>query len=403
MRETSVGFAYESMAQEVIIGSGAISRLDSLVDVVREGSVGVIASRRAWESPLGEAVSERIGQVKYSIWNEVPVHTPMILVKEAAQEWSDRDVRLIIAIGGGSTSDFAKAVAMTLATGGNLDRYFSLRSADGKVVDHVLAAPLVPIVAIPTTLSGAEVTPGAGVTDLGIKHVLWDRGLIARTVLYETSGINQIPDDVIRTTGMNGVAHCVEAAYSSNGNDMGDVFAEQGLDLLIEGMLRTIVLGQHDPRANYALFAGAFMASRALSTARVCLHHAICHVLGARFEVGHGDVNAVMISHVVDFNLESSVEAQGALLAVVQRACARVLDVALVSTTLGDALREVERMIGAPTTLPEIGLATIDAGGVWEALSHERGLVFNPRVVGRSDVNHLLEQAGGTLRTVPEA
>ncbi len=387
---------HDAPAQRVVVGEGAVGELATDLARVPDGKVAILASPRAWDSPLGAAVADAVGRRRRVLWHDVPPHTPLAIAEEAARSWKDADVRLLVAIGGGSASDLAKAVSMALATHGDLEEYFS-RRAGGTVVDRKAECPVAPIVAVPSTLSGAELTPGAGVTRDGIKHVLWDEALAARSVLCETSAINELPAEVVQTTGMNAAAHCVEAVYSSRGNEFSDALAQRSLALLVEGMLRSLLLKERNARVGYALWAGASLAGQALAAARVCLHHAVCHVLGARYHVGHGEANAAMLGWVADFNRDASAEAQDVLLSVVRREALRVAEVELSAATLGEAIREVGRLIGGPTSLPDIGLATVDGDAVWDALRQERGLAFNPRPVEREDALELLRAAGATL------
>jgi alcohol dehydrogenase class IV len=392
MSEPSPALVNQTSVQRIVVADGALAQIQPVLNRWPGETVGVLGTERGLASPLGRALTEALSAQPSLQWTDVPPHTPLAIAQRIAHEWAGVDLRAVVALGGGSVSDMAKAVSVALATGGDVEQYFSRRIA-GKVQDKHLADRLVPVVAVPTTLSGAELTPGAGVTENGRKHVLWDEGIAARLIAYETSDLNDLPDELVRTTGMNAVAHCVEATYSSQGSVISTALAERGLSLVVEGMLRQLVLHERGPSTRYLLFAGSALAGQALSNARVCLHHALCHVLGARYGVPHGAVNAVMLGHVADFNAADSVEAQILCTEAIVAGYRRALSRSPEAGTLGPLLRTIERLIGAPVSLADIGLPEVDVDFVADALREERGVAFNPRPVGRADLDELFARA----------
>lgn len=401
VRTRSGTVRYETPHQRVEIGNGVVERLEEIVTELGAGVVGVLASNRNWRGPLGQRVALGLDALEAVVSNEVVPHNPLPEAVRIGREFAASGVRVIVSVGGGSASDLGKAVAavMTSVRAGteevDLGRYFARIRNDGSVADHTMAGQPVPLVAVPTTLSGAELTPGAGVTEHGMKRVLWDQALAARAVLYETSSLNELPDSIVATTGMNAVAHAVEATYSSMGNGIGDALALAGLERLAAGLLRYLAIGDRSEQAKTEMFTGAVLAGRALCVARVCLHHAICHVLGAHHGVPHGAANAAMLSHVVDLNEAGAAQPLALVAASMQSAAGSVLGTTFPASAPGAILREFESRIGAPTTLGQIGLTTVDVEGVVAGLREERGLAFNPVPVTDDDIRNLLQRATG--------
>lgn len=393
---------FASPRQEVLIGEHLASGLPARLASWGVTSVGVLASDRAATSAIGREVLAALDGdpgLRVVPWHDVPPHTSLDAVRRAASGVG-ADVGALVAIGGGSASDLAKGVAAALVAGDRLGDHFIRRRPDGTVEDHPLPGGLVPLVAVPTTLSAAEITGGAGITDGGIKHVLWDGVLAARSVLYETSEVNALPDDVVVATGMNAMAHAVEATYSAAGGPVSDAIAEAALDRLVEGLVRQVVFGERTTEARAVLFAGVALSGQALANARVCLHHALAHVLGAQTGAAHGDLNAVLLGHVADLNRPTSVRAQDRCAGIVHAAAARAgLDLSV--GPLGPILRALGSALGAPDRLPSLGVEEVDLDFTWAALRVERGLAFNPVPVGPAELRHVLEAAGAVVRPSP--
>ncbi|GAA0562890.1 maleylacetate reductase [Actinomadura livida] len=400
-RGRSATVRHETPAQRVEIGAGVVDGVGGIVSGLGGTVVGILAGDRVWRGGLGGRVERSLGSAGRVVCNEIEPHTPLSAAVRLGRRFADAGVDLILALGGGSASDLGKATAAVMASLGrgdaqpDMSRLFARVRADGTVSDPAVGGRPVPLVVVPTTLSGAELTPGAGVTENGMKRVLWDQALSARVILYETSDDNDLPAAVVATTGMNAMAHAVEAMYSTAGDAISDGLAVAGLDALTAGMVRYLAAGDRGEQAKAELFTGAVLAGRALSTARVCLHHAICHVLGAHHGVAHGDANAVMLSYVVDFNEAGAARQLARCAATIRGAAERVLGTPLTETSPGAVLREFQTRVGAPTTLTEIGLPHVDVEDVVSGLREERGVALNPVPVTDDDVRHLLAAARG--------
>lgn len=302
----------------------------------------------------------------------------------------------IVAIGGGSVSDSAKALAMLLAEGGRLADHTTRFTPPASVTIPLRTRPKLPIVSLPTTASGAEVTPGFGVREGDHKLLFWNRHLASTAMLIDPALSRDVPMALMRYTAMNGLAHCFEGMYSRNKSVIATSIALQSLALFASALCehKTESIDQtpgaasdpdHDQRATI-LLAG-HLSGVVLSMARTCLHHAICHVIGARHNVGHGAVNAVMLAHALRFNAPVVHPDLAPALRVLNDAAGTHYD------SPADWVDAVNRHWGLPRTLSALGLSASDLPAIAEHTMGERGLALNPRPVTTADVLAILHHA----------
>jgi alcohol dehydrogenase len=318
---------------------------------------------------------------------DVPIagHAPIADTERIAESLRGVDVDAIVALGGGSVSDTAKGVAILMAEGGRLEDHCSVFTPPDVLHSPVMTAPKVPVVVVPTTLSGAEVTPGGGATNADrVKRTFWDPQVAARVIAFDPSLLRTVPIDVLVTTGMNGLAHCAEGLYSRTANPISTAFAVAGARNLANG-LRRLTSGDTSNEAFDELAAGAALGGLVIANARVGLHHAICHVLGARAGIPHGVANSIMLPNVLRYNQPQTEAAQRALATAIDP------ESAAPASEVVDALRV---RVGAPRSLREAGLRADDLPSVAAGTMQDRGLFFNPRTVAdQNEVLRLLEQA----------
>lgn len=314
------------------------------------------------------------------------MHAPTTSSEDIAAQLVDSTLDALLAFGGGSASDTAKAVAVLLAEGGRLEDHCSTFEPPDRLVSPTLREPKVPIIAVPTTLAGAEVTPGGGTTTAGgVKRTFWDPQVAARIACYDPVVMEAVPPATVLSTGMNAIAHCVEGLYSRTANPISAALAAAALRELGSG-LRRLRSGADVHSALSACGSGAAMAGLVISNARVGLHHAICHVLGAAHGIPHGDANAVMLPSVLRFNYPATIQAQRIAAKSLARPGSGCTDL----PSLIEALR---LELGVPTRLRDLGLDPSDLAAVVAGTMQDRGLSFNPRSATEQDVLTILEAA----------
>lgn len=257
----------------------------------------------------------------------------------------------LISIGGGSTTGLAKAVA--LETG-------------------------LPIVAVPTTYAGSEMTDIYGITAEGRKRTGRDRKALPKTVVYDPQLSVTLPPDVTASTGMNAIAHSVEAMYAHNVSPLVELIAEESLRSL-GSALPAAVASPGDLGARTTALYGSHLAGTALGAAGMAIHHSISHVLGGTWSLPHGPINSALLPHVVAFNRPAAPEAVGRVAAALN-----VPDAA-------GGLFDLASSMGAPTSLRSIGMREEDIPRA--ARRAAENVKWNPRAVDEAAVRAVIEAA----------
>lgn len=379
-------FVHRSAATRLVLRDGAIDDLR-----VELGTLGIyrpllLGGARVQRSALFARVVLALGDLPYSRAEPVPAHSSVSLVERLAAEAKATGIDGFIAVGGGSASDTAKAIALLMAEGGRLADHAVRFTPPATLIAPPLLAPKLPIVAIPGTASGAEVTASLGVRDAdGAKLLFTDIQLAARLVLIDPHANLEMPAALMCATGMNGLAHCIEGLYSRERSPLAETLALDAMARFAKA-LPAVHRAPQDAAARAALLYAAHLSGLVLVNARTCLHHAICHAIGSVTGVGHGDANAVMLPHVIAFNA-----------AAAEQPLAR----AAVAMGAGDdaaalvrALYALQTVIGVPSRLRDIGVPPDALDRIADKTLRERGLHYNPGPVADArDVRALLDAA----------
>lgn len=344
------GFTYDALPGRVIFEVGGADRLAAEIDRLGLERVLFIASAR-WAEWV-EARLTRLGNRGAGHFDGVVSQAPGELVDRLAQQARDLGVDGVVSVGGGGAIGLAKAIALQL---------------DG-----------VRIIALPTTYSGSEMTPMAGITRDGRKRVVRDLAVLPKVVIYDPALTVSLPRAATATTGMNALAHCVEALYAERPVPMMSSFAEAGIQALAEA-LPVAVRRPADLAARGQALYGAYLAGTVVATAGVGIHHRTCHVLGGTFGIGHGEANAVVLPQAVAYNAAAARPAIDitARAMAVDHAAGGIFDLAV--------------EIGAPTSLAELGFAESDLDRA-AALAVET-TTYNPRPVDVTSVRAMLDDA----------
>jgi alcohol dehydrogenase class IV len=378
-------FDYHLYGAHVRFGRGVAQTLADELAALGSTRPVVLMQRRMAESSTWAALEPTLQRLDGRVYTSVPTHGSVDWIETVAGELQGTDRDSIIAMGGGSVSDSAKALAMLLAEGGRLPDHATHYTPPATVDIPVRTRPKLPIVALPTTASGAEVTPSFGIRSGSHKLLFWNRHLAATTVLIDPDLSRDIPLARVRATAMNGLAHCFEGMYSRNRSQMADAIALESIALFAQALTGQ-VKSEDEERAT--LLAAGHLSGVVLSMAKTCLHHAICHVIGARHQVGHGEVNSVILPHALRFNDAVSHDILAPALQVLNR---------VAGTThphIADWVAQTGVRLGLSMRLSALGLTAADLPAIAEQAMHERGLAVNPRPVTHSDqVLAILTQA----------
>jgi maleylacetate reductase len=342
-------FSYETHDVRVVFGPGA---LGALPDVLRRlGARHVLVVTTPGRAAERSTVTQALGDACAGVFDRAVAHVPMAVVQTALEVSSRCDADAVLAVGGGSAIGLAKAMALESAQ---------------------------PVIAVPTTYSGSEMTAIWGITDGGAKRTGRDRRAAPRAVLYEPALTVSLSPEVSAASGMNAIAHCVEALYAVDGNPVASLLAEAGLRTLARSLPDIVRHPTNLAARGDALF-GSHLAGRALDMTSMGLHHRLCHVLGGSFGLPHALTHAIVLPYVVAYNAPAAT------------AALRVVADALGSPDAWTGLSALNRALGVTRTLADLGLRESDLDRAAELTT--QGAYPNPRSVTRAGVRALLAAA----------
>ena len=337
----------------------------------------LLTGRRTGQSRLVARAKAALGPLLVDVYDEVVEHSGTHLVATAARRAREQRIDLLLAIGGGSPSDTAKAVAILLAEGEPLEKHANRFTPPDKLIQQQLNQPKLPIISIPTTASAGEVTPGLGIRDEhGHKLLFWDLKVASRTIILDPEANTEIPVSIMAGSGMNGLAHCVEGLYSKKRNPVADAFAQQGIRLLSRG-LRAAVKDPHSVEARADVLYGAYVSGLTIASTRTCLHHGICHCLGALGGLSHATANSIMLPHAMRFNKRAAADRLRLVAQAMGVPVEGLSDDAAADKAV-DAVVQLQKDIGVPMRLRDTTLKREMLSAVADHAMGDRALYFNP-------------------------
>lgn len=388
---TELPFVQRTPWMKTIVRDGAVDALGAELSLLGVRAPLLVCGGSAQRSSLFGRVMAQLQGLAVLSATDVPAHSSAGLVERLAAQALQHRVDGIVALGGGSASDTAKAVAILMAEGGRLADHASRFTPPTTLHAPVLSRPKVPIVSIPCTASGAEVTPSLGIRDAEGKKLLFtDIQVASRVILIDPAANVEVPAALMLSTGMNGLAHCIEGLYSLERSPLAELLA---LDAITR-FARALPAVQREPGSKQhrgELLYAAHLSGLVLVNARTCLHHAICHAIGSVTGAAHGAANAVILPHALEFNRPAVASALArAAVALKAGASGEVADAA----SFIDGVQALGRQLGVPSRLRDIGVPREELPRIAAKTMGERGLYYNPRPVGHADeILALLERA----------
>ena len=313
-------FTYDALPGRVVFGPGtARARLADEVGRLGASRLLLITTPRA--AALARELAAPLGGRVTGVCTGVREHVPAEVAEAARQQAAGTGADALLSIGGGSATGTAKAVALT--TG-------------------------LPVIAIPTTYAGSEVTPVWGLTEGDRKITGTDPRVLPRVVLYDPELTVSLPAGLTAASGLNALAHCAEAFWAPGRNPVTALAAAEGLRVLAQALPLAVKDGA-DLAARGDLLYGAYLAGTAFGVAGAGLHHKICHVLGGRFGLPHAQTHAIVLPYVLAFNLPGAPDAAARI--------SQALDAAgLDPAGPAAAVQALAARLGLPGGLRDIGL-----------------------------------------------
>lgn len=348
-------FVYNGQPSRVVFGPGSLAHLEREIDLLGARRALVLSTPE--QVAQARMVADRLGARAAGIFARAVMHVPIETAREAREEARRLGADCAIAIGGGSTTGLGKAIALDSG---------------------------LPIVAIPTTYAGSEMTPIYGITEAGLKKTGKDARVLPRTVIYDPELTLSLPVAMSVTSGMNAIAHAAEGLYAQDSNPVMDLMAEEGIRALAQS-LPAIRQRADDVQARGDALYGAWLCGAVLGNVGMALHHKLCHTLGGSFNLPHAEVHTVVLPQAMAFNAVAVPEA----MARIERALGTA---GRASAAAG--LFDLARDNGAPVALRDIGMKAADLDRAADIAVGNP--YWNPRPFGpaqRDDIRALLQRA----------
>ena len=343
-------FIYEALPSRVVFGAGSLQQLAR--EIERLGAKRALVLCTPEQAAMAQRVAELLGERAAGIFAKAVMHVPIESAREARDEARRLGADCAVAIGGGSTTGLGKAIALDSG---------------------------LPILAIPTTYAGSEMTSIYGLTDAGVKKTGRDPRVLPRTVIYDPELTLGLPLRMTVTSALNAIAHAAEGLYAFDANPIVSMMAEEGIRALAAALPRLQEQPADLPARSDALY-GAWLCGSVLGAVAMGLHHKLCHTLGGTFNLPHAEVHTVILPHALAYNAAHAPEAM--------RRIARALG----STTSAAAgVFELSRRQHAPLALKDIGMP---ADGLDQAAELAvQNQYPNPRPLERAAIRALLQRA----------
>ncbi len=342
-------FVYDILPSRVVFGAGCLDKLPA--EIQRLGCTKALVLCTPEQRDTAHDIAKRLGHHAVGLFDRAVMHVPIEIAQAAREEAQRLGADCCVAVGGGSTTGLGKAIALTSS---------------------------LPILAIPTTYAGSEMTPIWGITEAGKKTTGRDPRVLPKTVLYEPALTVSMPAQLSVTSGINAMAHCVEALYAKDANPIISMLAEDAIRAFAHSLPR-LVKHSTDLEARSEAQYGAWLGGVSLGAVGMALHHKLCHTLGGSFNLPHAETHTIVLPHAAAYNSQSAPEAMSRV--------AR----ALAADTAAHGLFDLAESLGAPVALRAIGMKESDLDRAADIASQNP--YYNPRPVTREGIRALLQDA----------
>ncbi|WP_068780886.1 1-propanol dehydrogenase PduQ [Paenibacillus sp. GM2] len=372
-----------SIKADLYMGQGAMDRLSEW----RDKRVFIVTDPFMIKSGMIDRVIDRLdsSNEQYIFSNIVP-DPPIEVVTEGVEALGSFNTDLIIAIGGGSAIDAAKAMKL--------------------FAQKLLGRRDIPFIAIPTTSgTGSEVTSFSVISDKqkNIKYPLVSDDMLPQEAILDPELVQSVPDFITADTGMDVLTHAIEAYVSIKANDISDALAEKAMKLVFAYLPRAYKDG-NDLEAREKMHNASCLAGMAFNIASLGLNHGIAHVAGAKFKIAHGRMNAVLLPHVIEFNADYKPgygKEDSNRAAIRYAEIAKILGLSAPHAKSGvrsliQAIKQLQKQVNMPQTLRECGVEQALLEEMRESIAEgalkDRCTETNPRVPAAEDVLRILNK-----------
>lgn len=346
-----IDFEYSQLPARVVFGFGTIARIPD--EVTMRGCRRVLALCDPHHAKDAAArVIDTLAEIAVGLSVDAAMHTPVEVTDRVMAQVRETKADCLLSLGGGSTTGLSKALALRTD---------------------------LPQIVVPTTYAGSEATPILGQTERGRKTTIRSPKVLPEVIVYDVELTMSLPKRLSVVSGINAIAHAVEALYAKDANPITSSLAAEAISRIGRALPR-IVAEPNDRNARADALFGAWACGNCLGTVGMSLHHRLCHTLGGSFDLPHADTHTVILPHVVAFNSTAAPHA-------IDRV-ARALNVDGAAAGLYD----LAASLGAPTALRSIGMSEKDLDNLATDLAVSASY-WSPREIERDAIRALLDDA----------
>ncbi|WP_096698020.1 maleylacetate reductase [Polaromonas sp. AER18D-145] len=342
-------FVYNAQAARVVFGAGSLQHLGREIEALGARKALVLSTPEQRAS--AEMIAALLGPRAAGVFDRAVMHVPMETAREARELARRLGADCAVAIGGGSTTGLGKAIALDSG---------------------------LPILAIPTTYAGSEMTSIYGITEAGLKKTGKDARVLPRTVIYDPELTLSLPVRMSVTSGINALAHAAEGLYAVDSNPIMDLMAKEGITAMGRA-LPAIKKEAMDITARSDALYGAWLCGTVLGNVGMALHHKLCHTLGGSFNLPHADTHTIVLPHALAYNAAAAPQAMQAIAQALQ------------GRSAAQAVFDLAQNNGAPVALRDIGMKASDLDRACDIAMQNQ--YPNPRPLERAAIRQLLQDA----------
>lgn len=341
----------------IIFGPGTLAQVGD--EISGQGCGKALILSTPFQKVDAEALANSLGDRAVGVFADAAMHTPTSVTDCALRAYQTAGADCVVALGGGSTIGLGKALALRTDC---------------------------PQIVVATTYAGSEVTPILGQTEDGLKTTIRDSKVLPEVVIYDAQLTLGLPVGMSVTSGLNAIAHSIEALYAKDRNPVTSMQAIEGIRALRDA-LPLIVRDPSNEAARSEALYGSWLCGAVLGTVGMSLHHKLCHTLGGSFDTPHAETHAILIPHTAAYN---ALAARDALQPAAD----------LFRGDIGGGLWEFAKELNAPLALKDLGLSEADLDRASDIAVQNP--YWNPRPIKKDAIRELLQNAWAGNRPTSE-
>jgi len=370
--------------RRTLLGKDAIHEAGEEIKMLRGSKALIVTDPGVGETGLASSLEEQLALAGLGseVYDKVIPEPPARLIEEAASKAKDRGCDVVIGLGGGSSLDVAKGVAMMAVHEGHILDYVGVNRFPKRGL---------PLILIPTTAgTGSEASWVCVVTDEkeNAKKSLYSSLLLPDTAILDPMATLSMPERVTADTGFDALVHAIDSYISVNATPYTKVLSLQAISLIARNLPRAYAKGTN-VEARYNMLLAANLAGMAFTSGGLGATHGLAYPLGTEFHMSHGRSNAIMLLHVMRFNRTGDLEAYADIARAMGENVAG-LDLYEASERSVEAVRKLLQAVNIPYLLSDYGITanhipTLVDGG----MKQSRFFVANPRNLTGDEVREI--------------